>query len=311
MTRAVIERGRQLGTPGSFWAPSLRPSSIPGIAPASPYETLYALLDMPLRPLLRFGLHAYLSCGMSLLAGCVKPNWDYDQYAPVDNAVPSPKPEPVSEAPSKSPAENPVPEDTHTGDVEPPAPSSGDSNSASTESSDSTPSSVSTTSTSSAPSTETDSTSDAVACELYQCVATNEHASAYPGHRWLNATSAVLLNATSQDRRIGRIEVVAGNGYGKTSLGIRKHESGRPGQRMGFASWDTNYQVGWQGVNLSPPVKVPAGENVWVEIDPVPHSQASITSQGTQWALWYSVDGSTNWQLQYRAVMLKVYCCRP
>lgn len=282
---------------------------------------------MHLRSTARLGFYACLWSSACALPGCIKPNGDYDEHRPSDTGTEKLHPEPVGEDPTKSPEVGPDPTDSHTDEHL--APTSSDtqesspteaasttqqSTTTSTSSSDSDPSSASSTSsTSSLPPTNSPGLppEEPESCQLYQCVAFNEHAAVHPGHRWLNATSALLLSATSQDRRVARIEIVTGLGVGLNSLGLRKHEGGRPGQSLGKASWNMSYQVGWQGADLSPPVKIPAGENVWVEIDPVANTQASIRYQGTLLPLWYSADGANNWQLQYRGVMLKVFCCRP
>lgn len=179
------------------------------------------------------------------------------------------------------------------------------SSSSSTSSSD-----LGTSTSTSSSSTESSSESGEPVCEMELCAFLN-HRMAPGNKRWRAARHRFSFVSPSPSRRLARIELMQGFGRGRTSVEVRLDDGDSSANLLTRLTWEFNLPTSkrWQGAKLERPEKMPAGRQIWMTVEPVAASLASIAAAGREIPLRYE-QSPQRWVEKRAPVMYRVFCCK-
>lgn len=159
-------------------------------------------------------------------------------------------------------------------------------------------------------STESSSDSAEPVCEMELCAFLN-HRMAPGNKRWRAARHRFSFVAPSPSRRLARIELMQGFGRGRTRVEVRLDDGDSSANLLTRLTWEFNLPTSkqWQGAKLERPEKMPAGRQIWMTVEPVAASLASIAAAGREIPLWYE-QSPQRWVEKRAPVMYRVFCCK-
>lgn len=236
------------------------------------------------------------------VAGCVKPNAEFDQFRPettqdVDVATETATAQELDTQTSQEGESSPAQLTTES--------------LASTESKSNTEASTSLTTSSS--STSSDLTSSSApptqgSCTPTLCYALNDQRSAISTAFVIAGRRATPFQLSS-DRRVMHVEVFTGESSASSRLAIWDTSGGLPGSELVGQDWTLATQNQWQGATFAQPYALSGQTQYWVVWNGPANAQANVASAGDIPNHRFQRSGQTTWEPQNVRPMLRVYCC--
>jgi hypothetical protein len=123
---------------------------------------------------------------------------------------------------------------------------------------------------------------------------------------------AVRVEAT-QTTEIRRVELFTGGASGTAALAIWSHDpqAEEPMVQLGSGIFTMGFNAGWQGADLTPPVRVVTGKSYWLVWSPAPGSWEAQEPAGSDVQDYReSFDGGATWmQVERRAFKIRFLSC--
>lgn len=151
---------------------------------------------------------------------------------------------------------------------------------------------------------------DSGSCKLELCVEINGKQE-LSGDTWSYRRYIFPFKIPKKAPRLARVEIVEGFAQGRTRAVLKSSIGKGQGPALARWSWEVDMpdRSGWNGGDLSYPVRLQSGTWYWFEFIPAKGSVASVAKKGRDVALWRRNNPTSRWVKDPAPAMFRAYCC--
>lgn len=147
-------------------------------------------------------------------------------------------------------------------------------------------------------------------CKLELCLEINGKQE-LSGETWKYRRYIFPFKIAKKAPRLARVEIVEGFTKGKTRAVLKSSNGKGQGPALARWSWEVDMpnRSGWNGGDLSYPVRLQSETWYWFEFIPAQGSLASVAKAGRDVALWRRNNPTRRWVKEPAPAMFRAYCC--